>query len=88
MQQQDASLTARATLASNIRRLRQEQGISQEALADLAHLHRTYIGSVERKERNVSLDNIERLAIALGVHITVLLTEPCAESQNSTQKSR
>lgn len=76
MQHQDAPLTARSTLAANIKRLRYEQGISQEALADLAHLHRTYIGSIEREERNLSLDNVERIARALGVHITVLLTEP------------
>jgi transcriptional regulator with XRE-family HTH domain len=48
-------------------------GLSQEALADLAQLHRTYVGSVERSERNVSLDNIERLAAALSVDICDLL---------------
>jgi transcriptional regulator with XRE-family HTH domain len=49
--------------------------LSQEALADLVGLHRTYVGSVERSERNVSLDNIERLAAALGVDIAELLSE-------------
>ena len=80
MQHPDASLTARATLAATIRRLRHEQGLSQEALADLASLHRTYIGSIERGERNLSLDNVERIARALGVHITVLLMELRDES--------
>ncbi|WP_029477965.1 helix-turn-helix domain-containing protein [Deinococcus frigens] len=75
MPAQDTSLHARAVLAANLRRLRREQGISQEALADLTGLHRTYVGSVERQERNLSLDNVERLAGALGVHITALLTE-------------
>jgi transcriptional regulator with XRE-family HTH domain len=42
-------------------------GISQEQLGDLAGLHRTYVSSVERGERNVSIDNIERLARALKV---------------------
>jgi transcriptional regulator with XRE-family HTH domain len=48
-------------------------GISQEDLADKAGLHRTYIGSVERGERNVSIDNIERLASAVGSTIQELL---------------
>jgi transcriptional regulator with XRE-family HTH domain len=48
-------------------------GISQEALADRAGLHRTYVGSIERCERNVSIDNIERLANALGVQVAELL---------------
>ncbi|HSV62341.1 MAG TPA: helix-turn-helix transcriptional regulator [Chthoniobacterales bacterium] len=57
----------------NLRRQRKALGISQEDLADKAGLHRTYIGSVERGERNVSIDNIERLASAVGATIQQLL---------------
>jgi transcriptional regulator with XRE-family HTH domain len=67
------SLHARMCLASNLRRLRAERDLSQDALADLAGLHRTYVGSVERGERNISIDNIEKLAIALGVKPSELL---------------
>lgn len=56
--------------AHNIRKLRERQGLSQEALAGL---HRTYIGSVERCERNISIDNIDRIASALGVSPSSLL---------------
>lgn len=65
--------SARGRLARNIRAIRAIQGISQEELGDLARLHRTYVGSIERQERNVSLDNIERLAAALRVDIVDLL---------------
>lgn len=67
---------ARRALAANLRALRAERRLSQESLADLAGLHRTFIGSVERCERNISLDNIERLAKALGVKIEALV-RPC-----------
>jgi len=50
-----------------------DRGLSQEALADLAGLHRTYVGSVERGERNISIDNMECLAAALNVSLTDLL---------------
>lgn len=54
-------------LGNNIRAERQKIGLSQEALADKADLDRSYVGGVERGERNVSLINIVRLARALGV---------------------
>lgn len=66
---------ARDVLAKRIRELRLEKGWSQEALADTCGLHRTYIGDIERRERNVSIDNIEKIALALKVPITVLLSE-------------
>jgi transcriptional regulator with XRE-family HTH domain len=57
----------RAAFGRRVRELRLQAGLSQEALADRAGLHRTYVGSVERGQRNVSLDNIHALADALGV---------------------
>ena len=68
-------VSARVRLARNIRAIRATHGLSQEALADLVDLHRTYVGSVERSERNISLDNIEKLAVALKVDICELLAE-------------
>lgn len=66
---------ARDVLAKRIRELRLEKGWSQEHLADVCELHRTYIGDIERRRRNVSIDNIERIASALKVSITELLSE-------------
>ena len=60
----------RIILGKNIRRIRLEKGISQEMLAELSNLHRTYIGSVERAERNISVDNIEKICNALETHIS------------------
>lgn len=57
----------RMTVATNLKAIRHERGLSQEELADLIGLHRTYVGSVERGERNVSIDNIERFARGLKV---------------------
>lgn len=68
------SSSIRATLAENVRSYRKDNGLSQEELADLCDLHRTYIGSVEREERNVSLSTLEALARALGVSVPELLT--------------
>ena len=68
--------SVRAIFAANVRRLRIAGGFSQESFADACGLHRTYIGSIERGERNVSLDNIERIARALGVSIAALFAQP------------
>jgi transcriptional regulator with XRE-family HTH domain len=57
---------------STIKKLRTEKGISQEKLAELSGLHRTYIGSLESGKRNVSLENINKLAIALNCKISTL----------------
>ncbi|OKH10795.1 type I restriction endonuclease subunit S [Fischerella major NIES-592] len=57
----------RKLFADNLRKVRQAGGISQERLAELAGLRRTYIGSADRGERNISIDNIERIATALGL---------------------
>lgn len=63
-------------LAGNVRRLRVSAGISQEALAERARLHRTYVSSVERAHRNITLENICALAEALGVPPSSLLRLP------------
>jgi len=60
----------------NLRRIRIETGLSQEELAYRAKLHRTYISSVERGKRNVSIENIYAIAKALGVDATDLLANP------------
>ena len=66
---------ARQIFAVNLRKERLKKKLSQEALADLAGLHRTYVGAVERGERNISIDNMERLALALGCELTELLKD-------------
>lgn len=57
-----------------LRKRRVELGISQEQLADKSGLHRTYVGDVERGERNVSLKNVEKLVMALEISIADLFT--------------
>ena len=60
-------------LARNVRLLRKELEISQEELADLANLHRTYVSGIERKVRNPTIEILARLAVALGVSESDLL---------------
>jgi transcriptional regulator with XRE-family HTH domain len=57
----------------NVQRIRKEKNISQEKLAEYAGLHRTYIGMIERFERNITLINAEKVARALGVNISELI---------------
>jgi len=57
----------------NIRKIREERGVTQEKLAALADLHRAYVGQIERAEKNIGLKNLEKIALALNVPVHVLL---------------
>jgi transcriptional regulator with XRE-family HTH domain len=70
--------SSKKIVAQNVRSLRLERHLSQEKLAERSGLHRTYVGSIERSERNISLENIDRLAAALGVASVDLLSEKIA----------
>ena len=60
------------TFGNKVRELRKIKNISQEELAHLSGLHRTYIGMIERAEKNITLRNIEKISKALGVSISDL----------------
>jgi transcriptional regulator with XRE-family HTH domain len=63
----DEAQLARVAFGQRIRQLREQRQLSQEQVAELANVHRTYMSSVERGQRNVGLDNIVAIARALGV---------------------
>ncbi|HEY2774109.1 MAG TPA: helix-turn-helix transcriptional regulator [Candidatus Binatia bacterium] len=62
-------------LGQIVRDRRQSLGLSQETFAERCGLHRTYVGSVERGERNVTLTNMDRIAKALGATLTEILSD-------------
>lgn len=72
----------RVRFGKTLRRLRKNQGVSQEAFAAKCNLHRTYISDIERGERNVSLENIEKIATVLNIQISELFKE--VESENAS----
>lgn len=63
------------TVGDNIVQLRKENNLTQEALALKSNLHRAYIGQIERCEKKIGLENLQKLAIALQVNMTYLLEE-------------
>lgn len=65
--------SARRRIAANVKRYRSEHGLSQEKLAELASFHRTYVSQLERCVTNITIDGLERLALALGVDVVELL---------------
>lgn len=69
-------MDARAIIGWNLRRLRVEQGLSQERLALLSGIDRAYVGRVERGSENVTITTLEAMAIALSVPVATLLIEP------------
>lgn len=72
---------AQGLFAANMRRIRLEKELTQEKVAEAADLHPNYISSVERGERNISICNIERIAIALGVSMSDLVASPMVEPE-------
>jgi transcriptional regulator with XRE-family HTH domain len=68
-------LILRKILADNVRSIRKKKAISQEALGDISGLHRTFVGSIERGERNVSLSTLVALSNALNTNVPRLLTK-------------
>lgn len=65
-------MDARVIFGMNLRKFRLAIGLSQDVFADKCNLHRTYISSVERFQRNISIDNIQRISEALGVSISAM----------------
>lgn len=64
------------TFGFNVRLYRKKSNLSQESLASMSNLHRTYIGAIERGERNITIINAEKIATALKINIGDLFLEP------------
>ncbi len=77
----------RQVLAENIVALRHDRGWSQEALAFEAGLHRTFVAHVERQARNIAIDNLERIAVALGVQSYELLLPRDLKAQRALKRT-
>jgi len=60
---------------TNLRKYRNELGVSQEKFAEMCGLHRTYISDVERFQRSIALDNVQKIADALGIDTYKLFME-------------
>lgn len=75
MQKQSQKCGAQLLFASNLKRIRLDKNLTQENVAEGAGLHTNYISSVERGQRNISINNIERIACALGVSMPEMLAE-------------
>lgn len=84
MTKRNSSEELRSIVAANMRALRKAGNLSQEALADKCGMHRTYIGSVERMERNVSLSTLEVIARVLEVSVPELLSKKGREIHRPT----
>ncbi|RXH38646.1 XRE family transcriptional regulator [Bradyrhizobium nanningense] len=69
-------MNARALVAWNVRRIRVERGIPQDQLAYDAGIDRSYMGRIEQKKENPTIDLLERIAATLGIHVSELFTQP------------
>ncbi len=76
------------TVGRNLRAYRQVQGLSQETFADVLAVHRTYMGSIERGERNLTLKSLERIASRLDLDPMALLGHDSASSEAAADPAR
>ena len=72
----------------NVKKYREELGLSQEAFAEKCGLHRTYISAVERQRRSIALGNVQKIADALGVETYRLLLEEGQRPEDSSAGDR
>jgi transcriptional regulator with XRE-family HTH domain len=84
----EPNVAYRLAFGLRLRELREERGISQETLAHVSGVARSYLGGVERGERNVGLDNLVRLSVALRVQPAELLPERAVRSRRGTPRPR
>jgi transcriptional regulator with XRE-family HTH domain len=84
----ERKLTLRQVFARNLRLVRIRAGMSQERLADEAQLDRAFVGTLERGQRNVSIDNIERLAAAVNASVLDLLDPTLPEREGLDESVR
>jgi len=87
MRNQTQKCDAQQLFAANMRRIRHEKKLTQEKVAEVADLHPNYVSSVERGERNISICNIARIALALGVCMEALVALPLKNSYTTHHRS-
>ncbi|MBP1089981.1 helix-turn-helix domain-containing protein [Bradyrhizobium diazoefficiens] len=81
-------MNARALVAWNVRRIRVERGIPQDQLAYDAGIDRSYMGRIEQKKENPTIDLLERIAATLGIHLSELFTPPAKGAMPPKPMSR
>jgi len=84
----DSAAKIKRALAERLRELRRERKWSQEKLAEAASMHRTYLAGIERALRNPSLENLVKLANALGLTMAELFTMPEGKSVPTVRKTK
>ncbi len=80
-------MKARQTLATNLRRLRVERGMSQERLAADSGVDRAYVGGIERQSENPTIDVLDKLAAAMNVDVGELLVNVLGDEQPATLRA-
>jgi transcriptional regulator with XRE-family HTH domain len=76
------------TVGRNLRAYREAQGLSQEAFADVLEVHRTYMGGIERGERNLTLKSLERIAGRIGLDPMMLLGHSSGKGETATDPAK